>query len=91
MFGPYFHDPDAVETVPSIDWTSWLGTDTITTSTWSSTPTGLTITNTGTSGLKAYCRISGGSDGTDYILTNRIVTSAGETFDRSILISCRTL
>lgn len=37
----FFKDPDAVLDY-GVDWTAWLGSDTIVTSTWVVSPTGLT-------------------------------------------------
>ena len=80
---------DPAETLDhTLDWTSWLGTDTIATSTRSIDPTGPNITspaatNTGTS---ATVWVSGVSFGQVYQLRNQIVTAEGRTSERSITI-----
>ena len=82
-------DPEAVLDY-TIDWTKWLDEvgDTIATSTWI-VPSGLTkVTETNTS-KNATVWLSGGTDGTNYTVTNRITTAAGRTDDRSISIRVR--
>jgi len=79
-------DPQAVLDY-TIDWTKWLDEvgDSIATSTWI-VPTGLTkVTETNTTKL-ATVWLSGGTAGTNYTVTNRIMTVAGRTDDRSITI-----
>lgn len=70
------------------DWSAWLGTDTLATSTWT-LPTGLTAgapANT-TTGTTQY--ISGGALGQDYIVKNQITTAAGRTAERSAILQVR--
>ncbi len=79
-------DPEAKITVGH-DWSTRLGTDTITASTWSATPTGLTLTgsaftNTGTKSTSVW--VEGGTDGTVYRLVNR-VTMASTGIDEKTL------
>ena len=77
-------DPDAILDY-TVDWSRWLGTDTILTSQWT-VPTGLTevsATNTPTS---ATVWLSGGTAGQSYPVTNRITTAGGRTEDRTITI-----
>lgn len=81
----YEKDPSDV-----IDYSlSWhhLGTDTISTSTWTSD--GLTVDSSSYSGLVTTAFVSGGTDGAVASLTNTIVTSAGRTLQRTIYISVR--
>ena len=77
-------DPNAVVDY-QIDWSEWLGTDTIATSTWvvSAGITNVTDshTNTGTT-----IWLSGGTDGTAYDLTNHITTAGGRQEDRTITV-----
>lgn len=83
----FFKDPDAVLDY-ELDWTPWLGLDTIVISTWT-VPTGITKdsdTNTPTS---ATIWLSGGTVGTKYDLTNHITTAAGREDDRTITISIK--
>lgn len=75
-------DPD--ETLDyEIDWTNWLSGDTISSSSWS-VPAGITdVTETHTYTL-ATVRLSGGTLGTTYNCVNTIVTTGGQTAQRSI-------
>jgi hypothetical protein len=53
-------------------------------------PSGLTQITAGiTGGTITVVWIGGGTVGTDYTLVNRIVTSAGRTDERSIIIRVR--
>ena len=82
----FLKDPNAVLDYV-IDWSTWLGTDTIASSSWSA-DTGITIdsdTNTTTS---AQVWLSGGSAGRRYTVTNSIITATGRKDDRSMLIVC---
>ena len=77
----FFKDPDSVMDF-AVDWSDWLDSDTISTSTWA-VPTGITNdTDTNTTTV-ATIWLSGGTIGKQYTLTNRIVTAAGRTADRS--------
>ena len=86
-------DPDSIIDY-GINWSdavvgSWLATgETITTSTWIVT-TGLTSVSESNSTTATAIFLSGGTIGETYTLTNRIVTSAGRTEDRSMLINCQ--
>lgn len=80
-------DPDAILDY-TVDWSRWLGTDTIATSQWT-VPAGMTqvsATNTPTS---ATVWLSGGTAGQAYTVTNRITTAGGRTDERSIVINVR--
>ena len=77
-------DPDAVLDY-QMDWSTWLDTDTISTSTWD-VPTGLTEDSETETTTTTTVWISGGTAGTTYTVTNEIVTAAGRTDSRSILI-----
>jgi hypothetical protein len=77
-------DPQAILDY-SIDWTSWLGLDTIQTSTWM-VPTGITKPSDSLVGALATVWLSGGTVGTSYIVTNRVVTAGGRTDERSITV-----
>lgn len=80
-------DPSAVLDY-GIDWSAWLGTDTIVASTWT-VQAGITKGNTSFSATRTLVWLSGGTDGTDYTLTNRIVTAGGRTEERSLIIAVR--
>lgn len=68
-----------------MDWSDWLGTDTIASSTWV-TPAGLTATAPTNTTTTATVWLEAGTVGTQYLVTNRITTAGGRTNDRSILI-----
>lgn len=80
-------DPDAVLDY-SIDWTTWLAGDTISTSTWT-VPAGITKDSDSSTTTSTTVWLSGGSLGQNYKLTNRIVTAGGRTEDRSVEIQVR--
>ncbi len=72
----------------TIDWTAWLGTDTIASSAWA-VPAGITKdSDTTISSLKTLIWLSGGALGTVYELVNTITTAGGRTAVRSIDIDC---
>lgn len=81
----FIKDPDSVLDYV-IDWTEWLGLDTITTSTWQ-VPTGITEDSSEvTEGKIARIWLSGGAVEQSYVITNRIVTanSPSRIEDRTI-------
>ena len=81
----FLKDPQAILDF-KIDWSGWLGTDTIATSTWT-VPTGITqsaATNTTTA---AIIWLSGGTLDTSYDLVNHITTAGGRSDDRTITIT----
>lgn len=83
-------DPDAV-LFYGVDWSDWLGEgETIATSEWL-LPEGDELVNEAdfSDNITTTIKLSGGVAGQDYIITNRIETSAGQTDDRSITILCR--
>lgn len=80
-------DPDAVVNF-TIDWAKVLGTDTITTSTF--TPdSGLTKDAASKTDSTSTVKLSGGTLGEDYDVLNRIVTAGGLTHDRTFRILVR--
>lgn len=66
-----------------VDWTDYLGTANISTSTWI-VPTGITNLTSSFTTKTASIKLSGGTLGIVYRVTNRITTSGGETVDQSI-------
>jgi hypothetical protein len=73
-----------------VNWAPYLGTGvTIATSDWE-VPAGITEDSSDIDALATVVRLSGGTAGTDYTLTNTIVTSAGETLVRAIEVRVRT-
>lgn len=87
MATSFIHDPDAVLDY-EIDWSAWLGTDTISSSTWT-VPSGLTEDSSTNTTTTATIWLSGGTAGTRYEVTNHIVTAGGREEDRTIQIVVR--
>jgi hypothetical protein len=79
----YAKDPDALLDY-SFDWSPWLDSDTISTSTWI-VPAGLTIVNEGRNVAVTYVWLSAGTVGARYTVTNRVTTTGGRTDDRSLV------
>ena len=77
-------DPSAVLDY-TIDWSDWLDSDTISTSTWT-VPTGLTEDSDTNTTTTATVWLSSGTAGTQYTVINHIVTAGGREDDRSIYI-----
>jgi hypothetical protein len=79
-------DPDAVLDY-AVDWSSWLGEDTIESSTWES-PSGIVKDSDSHDGTVVRVWVSGGERvGATYALTNRIVTAGGRTDERTIYVT----
>ena len=74
-------DPDAVLDYVW-DWTSWLGDDTIATTTITAAD-GITVDSSATVGPLVTVWLSGGTAGTTYPVTCRITTDGGRTEDRT--------
>lgn len=78
-------DPDAILDY-TIDWSNWLSTDTIASSSFT-VPAGLSQPQAAThDNTTATCWLSSGTAGEKYLITNRIVTAAGRTQDRSFVL-----
>lgn len=82
-------DPDSIEP-QGFDWTAWLAElgATISSSTWSVTPAtspALTLSSASivTGNLRTQVKLSGGSLGVRYTVTNHIVADDGSEDDRS--------
>jgi hypothetical protein len=88
----FTHDPDA-DLDYGFDWGTkgWLGTDTIATSTWSITKgdAALVLSNSTHDTTTTTIWADGGTVGTDYTITNHIVTTAGREDDRSHRLQVR--
>jgi len=69
----------------SIDWSTYLGSDTISSSSWS-VPGGITTVSNSNTTTAATIYLSGGTAGQTYKLTNTIVTAGGRTDSRDIVI-----
>ena len=72
-----------------IDWSDWLGSDVISTSTWT-VPAGITKDSDSFGATTTTIWLSSGTDSTTYTLRNKIVTAAGRTAYRSISIPVAT-
>lgn len=69
----------------------WLETDdSITSSVWTSTPVGLTLTQAAvlTGGITVVF-VAGGRDGVDYDLKNTVTTAQGRSDSRTMTLQCR--
>lgn len=75
-------DPDEVLDF-TFDWVDELGTDTISTSTWTA-GAGITVDSSSNTTTKATIILSGGTAGKDYMVTNRITTASAKTHERSL-------
>lgn len=86
----YSKHPDA-KLDYSVDYTDFLGADTISTSNWT-VPAGLTGSGAGISGGKiTTIWLDGGTLGTEYQVTNSIVTAAGREESRSFIVRIENL
>lgn len=87
----FVKDPDAVVDY-AIDWTTWLAGDTITTSTWT-VPTGITKNSDAQTTTQTSIWLSVGTTAfgrrRTYTITNKIVTAANRTEERSIYIQMK--
>lgn len=81
----YLKDPDALLDYV-IDWSAWLGGDTINTSAWAA-DSGITVSSSTNTTLTATVWLSGGTELSSYKVRNRITTTAGRTDDRTIEIT----
>lgn len=81
-------DPDAVLDY-SIDWSSWLGEDTISTSAWVVTgpDSALAVDNDTNDTTTATVWLSGGTANNVYYARNRITTAGFRTEDRTITLT----
>jgi hypothetical protein len=77
-------DPDATLDY-TIDWSLWLGTDTISTAVWT-VPTGITKTAESHTTTLTTIWLSGGTVDAEYQVTCRITTAGGRIDDRTITI-----
>lgn len=80
----FVKDPNAVLDY-LIDWSAWLGADTIATCTWT-VPTGITKDSDSHTTTTTTVWLSGGTAGAQYTVANRITTAGGRTEDRSLSI-----
>lgn len=83
-------DPDAVLDY-RIDWSAWLGEDTITGSSWVTDSGDITIDSNTYTDTDTTVWLSGGEAQVGYRITNSIETAAGRKNDRSFIIVCKEL
>lgn len=81
----FYQDP-AEKLDYQFDWTGFLGADTISSSAWASSPTGLTHAATSNTTKTATIRITGGLVGTVYTVTNHVVLASGQEAERSFYL-----
>jgi len=77
-------DPQATLDYPC-SWAPWLGTDTISSVTWT-VPAGITQTAATNTTTSATIWLSGGTVGTRYTIVCRITTAAGRIDERSLIV-----
>jgi len=82
-------DPNEAEKY-TINWANWLKGDTISSSDWysndSTTISGITVASEANTTTTASATISSGYHGGKYVLSNRIVTAAGFTKEKKLII-----
>jgi hypothetical protein len=81
-------DPDGVQDY-MLDWSPWLGNDTIISSVWilPATTDGLAIDRLSNTTTTATVWLSGGTHGNTHYLTNRIQTAGGRTNDQTLTLT----
>lgn len=84
----FIKDPDEVLDYVR-DWTEALEGDTIATSTWA-VPTGITKVSDSHTTTAATIWLSGGTLGSDYAVVNRVTTTGGRTFDKTLMFFIRS-
>jgi hypothetical protein len=77
---PLIKDPAAVLDY-AVDWSEWLGSDAIVTSTW--TAQGVTVDSDEHDGRVATAWLSGGTAGQRATATNHVITAAGREDERT--------
>ena len=75
-----------------LDWTEVvLAGSTISASAWVSDSSGLTVEDAGTTGLTTKVKLSAGSAGVAYKVSNQIILDSGLKFERSFYVLVREL
>lgn len=86
----FVKDPGEVKDY-AVNWTAHLAaSETITTSTWV-VAAGLTTGTTSATTAVATVWLSGGTEGTEYRVTNHVVTNQGREFERSFTVNVQQL
>jgi len=73
-----------------IDWTLWLDGDTLATCEWD-VPAGITKISDVNDTVKTIIWLSGGTDGENYSLLNRITTSLGRAESKEMIVKVSIL
>lgn len=69
-----------------VDWTEYLGSDDIATSTWSTSQENVDVVSSTNTAKTTTGWVSGGADGDKVYVSNRIVTVGGRTVERSFTL-----
>ena len=87
----FVKDPQSVLDY-KVDWSTWLAStspeDTISTSTWT-VESGITKDTDSSTSTTATIWLSGGTAGSTYAVTNKVVTNAGRTKEVTIYVTVR--
>lgn len=83
----FIKDPDATLDY-TVDWTSWIGADTIATVTWT-VASGITNSATSNTTLTATIWLSGGTVGQTYAIACKITTTAGRIDERTFTVTVK--
>ena len=70
-----------------LDWSDELGEDAIATSAWVDVDAGITVGATTNTATTTTIWLSGGTAGTAYEMTNRITTTGGRSYERTVVLS----
>lgn len=87
MANRFIKDPEAVLDYV-FDWSDWLDTGETISSYTVTVPTGIVKDSDSQAAGKVTIWLSSGTDGTEYAVECKIVTSAGRTDERTIWIHC---
>ena len=69
------------------DWSDWLAGDTIVSSTWAVTPSGITVSDNSFTASATVVWLAGGVAGTTYRVKNTITTAAGRIEQATLLVT----
>ena len=88
----FIQDPDA-RLDYKVDWTTWLGVDTIATSAWILDNANLTVYDESNDTVEAVVWLDSGVNGTSCLVTNRITTAStpARINDQSFIMRIRDL
>ena len=83
----FIKDPDSVLDY-TVNWETWLDSDTITVSSWT-VPTGITEDSDTFGDSITTIWLSGGTVGKKYEITNHITTAGDRQEDQTLIIVCK--